>query len=90
MKPSAFLEEFFDSILALEYPREKLSIFIYNNVKHQNVYNIPYSYWFSFQEAYHHDLVGNFIKTYGSSYANTKQVLHIDKYTEATARNLAV
>lgn len=27
-----FLEEFFDSILALEYPKEKLNVFIYNNV----------------------------------------------------------
>lgn len=27
-----FLEEFFDSILALDYPKEKLNLFIYNNV----------------------------------------------------------
>lgn len=31
-KATPFLEEFFDSIVALEYPRQKLSIFIYNSV----------------------------------------------------------
>lgn len=31
-KATPFLEEFFDSIHALEYPKEKLSLFIYNNV----------------------------------------------------------
>lgn len=31
-KATPFLEEFFDSIVALEYPRQKLSIFIYNGV----------------------------------------------------------
>lgn len=31
-KATPFLEEFFDSIVALEYPKEKLSVFIYNNV----------------------------------------------------------
>lgn len=35
IKPTPFLEEFFDSILALEYPREKLSIFIYNAVSEE-------------------------------------------------------
>ena len=27
-----FLEEFFDSIYALDYPKEKLNLFIYNNI----------------------------------------------------------
>lgn len=31
-KATPFMEEFFDSILALDYPREKLDMFIYNNV----------------------------------------------------------
>ncbi|XP_055326484.1 procollagen-lysine,2-oxoglutarate 5-dioxygenase isoform X2 [Sitodiplosis mosellana] len=31
-----FLEEFFDSILALDYPKEKLNIFIYNNVQYHD------------------------------------------------------
>lgn len=31
-KPMPFLEEFFESILALEYPKSKLSLFIHNNV----------------------------------------------------------
>lgn len=30
------MEEFFDSILALEYPREKLNVFIYNNVPYHH------------------------------------------------------
>lgn len=33
---SPFLEEFFDSILALEYPKEKLNLFIYNNVEYHH------------------------------------------------------
>ncbi|XP_055326486.1 procollagen-lysine,2-oxoglutarate 5-dioxygenase-like isoform X2 [Sitodiplosis mosellana] len=31
-----FLEEFFDSILALDYPKEKLNMFIYNNVQYHD------------------------------------------------------
>lgn len=30
--PTPFLQEYFDSILALEYPKDKLHIFLYNNV----------------------------------------------------------
>lgn len=30
------MEEFFDSILALEYPKEKLNLFIYNNVEYHH------------------------------------------------------
>lgn len=32
IKPTPFLEEYFESIRALEYPKQKLTIFIYNNV----------------------------------------------------------
>lgn len=31
-KPTPFLEEYFDSIRSLEYPKQKLSVFVYNNV----------------------------------------------------------
>lgn len=31
-KATPFLEEFFDSIRSLEYPKQKLTIFVYNNV----------------------------------------------------------
>lgn len=39
---------------------------------------------------YHHALVFKFVETYGSEYANVKQVLYSDKSPEAAARNLAV
>lgn len=31
-KPTPFLEEYFESIRAIEYPKQKLTIFVYNNV----------------------------------------------------------
>lgn len=31
-----FLEEYFDSIYALEYPKNKLNLFIYNNVPYHD------------------------------------------------------
>lgn len=32
VKPTPFLEEYFDSIRALEYPKHRMNIFVYNNV----------------------------------------------------------
>lgn len=34
-KPTPFLREYFESILALDYPRNKLHVFLYNNVSTQ-------------------------------------------------------
>lgn len=36
-KATPFMEEYFDSILAIDYPKDKLSVFIYNNVRDFNI-----------------------------------------------------
>lgn len=43
VKPTPFIEEFFDSILALDYPQNKISIFIFNSVGFLNKFHIEMS-----------------------------------------------
>lgn len=92
-KATPFLEEYFDSIAALEYPKKKISLFVHNNVRRlkirQGTRTIILTL-ITFQVQYHHDVVTKFVESFGDQYANVKQILHSDKTPEATARNLAV
>lgn len=100
IKPTPFLEEFFDSILALEYPREKLGIFIYNAVSEEYYFFRKYQnnhasitilpQFEQFQVQHHSEVVDVFVDTYGSTYTNIKLIKHTESYSESIARNLAV
>lgn len=35
-KPTPFLEEYFDYLLALDYPKSKLKLFFYNAIEYHN------------------------------------------------------
>uniref|UniRef100_G3PIW3 Procollagen-lysine,2-oxoglutarate 5-dioxygenase 1 n=1 Tax=Gasterosteus aculeatus aculeatus TaxID=481459 RepID=G3PIW3_GASAC len=71
-QPTPFVEVFFERLLRLQYPKNRLKLFIYNQVT----------------EAHHEGQLSSFVKDHGSLYQDVKLVGPEEEMDQAASRNL--
>ena len=88
--PTPFLEEFWHKFVLLNYPKNKIHLYIHNAVKPQLKKTLTIIIYLcaSFTQAAYHALqIDGFIEAHGKDYQSVKLIRHEENVKEWHARN---